>query len=468
VSRPLPADAVGELVGLADATLDAIDADRNSVVAWAIVDTADGSISSRGVARRESGDESGDVIDDAAAAFRIASMTKSFTAAAVLSLRDEGRLALDDTLADLVPDLPPVRHPDPEARPITVRMLLSMGAGIVTDDPWADRHLDIGSAELDEALHRGVVFAARPDESYEYSNLGYGLLGRVVRAVTGAEVQALVSERLLAPLGMASTRWLRPAEGAMTPWIRPNGRWEPDPTWLGDGDIAPMGGLWTTIDDLARWVAFLAGDRPGPLSVATRREMQRAHRYVGTKPLGGRAGASCYGFGLRTLDDPRLGLLAGHAGGLPGWGSNMRWHLRSGFGALALANSTYAPMSELTVRMLDVLNDHDVLRPAWPRAVPDVLVEVARRLAALVEHWDDTTAHDLFADNVDPDRPLELRRADLERRRPEGALRAEVHADESDATATVTIRGDAGEPLVVSFDLAPTLPATIQRLTIGS
>jgi CubicO group peptidase (beta-lactamase class C family) len=466
--RSLPTEVVEALTELTGRTLDRIDPEGRPSISWAIVDTtADGPfpISSRG-------DAFGATAPRPDAIYRIASMTKSYTAAAVLSLRDEGRLRLDDTLADLVPDLPAVAHPDPDAAPITVRMLLSMGSGLATDDAWADRHLDITTPELDDALRRGVVFASRPDEAYEYSNLGYGLLGRVVRAITGNDVQQLVSERFLGPLGLTNTSWHEPIEGAMVGWVRRDGRLQADEHWLGDGDIAPMGGLSTTIVDLARWVRFLAGDPPGASALlrrSTRREMQRAHRAVGVKPLAGRAGASGYGFGVRVLDDPSLGTLVGHAGGLPGWGSNMRWHPASGFAAVALCNATYAPMSELTVRMLDVVHEHGALIAVTPPAPSVEIVDVADRLVRLLERWDDALADALFADNVAQDEALAVRRRHLDAVRPPGAsLRIAIRSHDSDASARLVVTGEGDAELVLDIDLAPIAPARLQSLTIVS
>jgi CubicO group peptidase (beta-lactamase class C family) len=109
--------------------------------------------------------------------YRIASMTKSFTAAIVLWLRDEGAWSLDDPVADHARELAAVRSPE-GSPPITIGQLLSMSSGLATDDAWADRHLDITPAEID---HLRGEFACRPGET-EYSNLAYardrGLLHR--------------------------------------------------------------------------------------------------------------------------------------------------------------------------------------------------------------------------------------------------------------------------------------------------
>ena len=95
---------------------------------------------------------------------------------------------------------------------MTVRHLLTMSSGLATDDAWADRHLDLHDAELDAIVADGVTFAWMPGATFEYSNLGYGILGRVVRNITGSTLQQHVTEHLLQPLGMTRTSW-KPTRG---------------------------------------------------------------------------------------------------------------------------------------------------------------------------------------------------------------------------------------------------------------
>src|ERR1019366_2570972 len=99
---------------------------------------------------------------DAATVFRIASMTKSFTASAVLALRDDGALGLDDPAGAYVPELrdgPPV---SPDAAPISIRHLLTMTAGFPTDDPWGDRQQGLPLEDFAAFLARGVRFNWAP------------------------------------------------------------------------------------------------------------------------------------------------------------------------------------------------------------------------------------------------------------------------------------------------------------------
>lgn len=355
---------------------------------------------------------------DERASFRIASMTKSFTAAVVLALRDEGVWQLDDPIARHAPELASVRGPEGSA-PLTIRQLLSMTAGLATDDAWADRHMDMTAEEIDAIYAAGPTFAHLPNAAYEYSNLGYAMLGRAVQRATGTRVQQHITERLLQPLRMADTDWVRPEHDH---WARPH-RWRDGqivrdwPTPIGDGEIAPMGGLWSTVADLAKWVAWFDSANSTPhqldatgLSAASRREMQRIHTYIGVTTVAGRTGPAGYGFGLNVRDDAAMGKIVAHAGGLPGYGSNMRWFAGRGVGAIALGNSFYAPMSVMTMRMLQILHEHGEVPPLPPVSAPGWEAG-ARRLVALLNAWDHAAAAELFASNVDLDESLPRRAA---------------------------------------------------------
>lgn len=110
--------------------------------------------------------------------FRIASMTKAFTALTVLHLRDEGKLALEAPAEVYVPELGGWRYPTRDAPRIRVRDLLNHTAGFISDDPWGDRQTLLPEAEFTQLLREGASFARTPGTAAEYSNLGYALLGR--------------------------------------------------------------------------------------------------------------------------------------------------------------------------------------------------------------------------------------------------------------------------------------------------
>jgi CubicO group peptidase (beta-lactamase class C family) len=408
--------------------------------------------------------------------FRIASMTKSFTAAAVLMLRDAGALVLDDPIGRYAPEFASLRGPTADSPPVSVRHLLTMSSTLATDDPWGDRHLDITDADLDAVVAGAPLFAACPGTQFEYSNLGYGLLGRVIHRLAGQRPQAFITERLLRPLGMHSTVWeadQAPAGADVVLGVRADGATTEPP--LGDGGLATMGGLWSTVTDLAKWIGFFTDSYPArddaddlPLCRSSRREMQQiatAFEPQAQRGLDGttRTVAGGYGMGLLVSHDP-LGAVVGHAGGLPGYGSNMRW-IRGSLGVIALANKTYSPMTATTARVLEALSAAGVARR--PEVAPtDQLASAGRDLAALINGWTDEAARELFADNVEPDESFESRRrACTALTHRYGPLRvARVEAD-SRTSASVILQHAAGE-LRVTFHVAPT--GRIQRYGLPS
>jgi CubicO group peptidase (beta-lactamase class C family) len=431
-------------------------------VAWGIV--AEGGLAHHGGfgSRRCGGPEDGRTSGgppDADTVFRIASMTKSFTAAAVLLLRDAGALALDDPVADHVPEVAHWSGPTADSPRLTIRHLLTMSAGLPTDDPWADRQQGQGQQEFSAFLRGGVRFAWVPGTTFEYSNLGYAILGRVVAAAAGAEYAEVLGSRLLRPLGLTATV-LRaqdvPQRHLATGHRAVEGGWEPVP-FDGYGAFAPMGGLFSSVRDLARWIAGLLdafpprddAEGPHPLCRATRRELQQEHRAVPPRMLSTSVDApttlhgGAYGYGLLVEHDPLWGPVVGHSGGYPGFGSHMRWHPESGLGVVVLANSTYAPAQPVGARMLAALLTRRAtaipstsaprLPPGGPRVRPQLLpaapapgrpwpetLAACADVEVLLEAWDDGVAERLFASNVGLDEPLDRRRAGLE------AVRARV------------------------------------------
>jgi D-alanyl-D-alanine carboxypeptidase len=113
--------------------------------------------------------------------FRVASLTKSFTATAILMLRDQELINLDSSFVTYIPELFPHQI---EVFEVTVRQLLSMSSGFPTDNDWADRVESWSDEEFNSALEKGFRFDSRPGTRYEYSNLGYALLARIIANVS--------------------------------------------------------------------------------------------------------------------------------------------------------------------------------------------------------------------------------------------------------------------------------------------
>ncbi|QTX05628.1 serine hydrolase domain-containing protein [Agromyces archimandritae] len=436
-------------------------------------------------------------------AFRIASCTKSFTAAALLLLRDRGLVDLDAPITEAVPEfraLPGGAQGTP-----TVRMLASMSGGLPTDDPWADRQESLGRDEFTEVIAAGVRLASIPGTEYEYSNLGYALLGRVIEHAAGEPYRAFVERELLEPLSLSGTGFSVDAvPGPVATGYRRSGdAWVPLP-FSGPGAFSPIGGLFSTVADLARWGGWLAdafhdgGADAGPLSRASRREMQQMHRVqrpAGSRradPTAWRTGTvSGYGYGLNIREDAAHGMVVHHSGGYPGFSANMRWHPASGIGVVAFENATYAGVGEEVVRALDRLIEHfsgvdamahtPATAPAGGGAPastpwridpwPDT-VRLAGRAQQLLAAWNDALADEIFTPNVALDTPY------AERADAIAALLAEVGPLEAGALDAVPI-GDSDSPAHLSWRvpaargelrcdilLAPIAEARIQRFRV--
>jgi serine-type D-Ala-D-Ala carboxypeptidase/endopeptidase len=423
---------------------------------------------------------------DADTVFCISSMTKCFTAAAVLLLRDEGLLALDDPAEEYVSEMRGWAPVTADSARVTVRHLLTMTAGFPSDDPWGDRQQGLPLDDFAALLSGGVSSAWAPDTKFEYSNLGYAILGRLITAVSGLAYPDFVRQRLLNPLGMSHTGYeaaeFAGGDLAVGYQLGPAGWGElpMEPC----GAFAPIGGVFSSVRDLARWVAgFLAVFPPGsvacggdhPLAAASRRQMQLPQVFAGLSPAfpAGTFPLS-YGFGLYVDQDPALGRIVHHPGGYPGFGSHMRWHPATGIGVVAMANSTYATPYPLTVRLLEaaVRQEKAASGPALaPHAGPWPETVAARdAVNRLLRNWDDAEADRLFTPNVAQDVPYSARRRAIERIRE----RLGKFGDDPDRPVEYVspahcrwwLAGDGGATQAQIL-LSPELPPRVQALSLA-
>jgi CubicO group peptidase (beta-lactamase class C family) len=291
--------------------------------------------------------------------YRIGSITKTMTAVLVVLARDEGLLDLDDPLAAHLGD---VGYGD-----VTVRAALAHSSGMQSEPrgPWWERTRG-GDFPALAAANDGSGRVAPAGAWFHYSNLGYGLLGEVVARRFGTPWRALVSERLLQPLGMRTTSYL-PRPGAQPGWsvdhftgVRVH---EP----LTDtGAMAPAGQLWSTLADLVTWGQVLGGARPDVLTPSSLEEMQR--------PV-----TADYGLGLMLGIHPG-GRLVGHNGSMPGFLAALHVDPDSGIGAVALTNATTGiDPRDLAVSLIEGAPDAEDTRPAPWRptvAVPEEASDV--------------------------------------------------------------------------------------------
>lgn len=286
---------------------------------------------------------------------RLGSITKSVTAVAVLQLRDEGLLSLDDPLEAHLPGTP--------AGDRTIGQLLSHTAGLTSESPgqWWERTPGGTLADLGLAPEHLPLGAGR---QFHYSNLGYGLLGELLAALRGRPWGDVLRDRVLTPLGMTRTT-LRPEGLAATGWgVHP---WadvlHAEPEHF-HGTMAPAGQLWSTLADLARFAVFLIGDTGDVLAPTTLEEM--------TQPAGvdsSAEGWSAYGLGLQVLRGGGR-TLVGHGGSMPGFLAGVFVDRAGGDGAVTLRNATSGADGGLVPDLLDLLERHEPAIGGTWRPVP--------------------------------------------------------------------------------------------------
>ena len=288
--------------------------------------------------------------------FRIASMTKAFTALSILKLREDGKLSLDDLAEQYVPEMRGWTYPTRDSPHIRIRDLLTHSAGFVDDNPWGDRQTPLPQEAFTTMLAQGVPFSTAPGSRYEYSNFGYALLGRIIAQVSGMPYRTYVEKSLLTPLGMASSgyevsEW--PLERRALGYRWEDGRWTGEPT-MADGAFGAMGGLQASAGDYARWVAFLLSAWParddveaGPVSRSAVRMLAEGSNFLTIAQRNGKSGptacrqAAAYGFAMRIAQDCDLGLTLAHGGGYPGYGSHVMLMPDYGVGIFVFTNRTY-------------------------------------------------------------------------------------------------------------------------------
>lgn len=358
--------------------------------------------------------------------FRIASMTKSFTAMAILQLRDAGKLSLDDPVEKYVPELRKLRYPTADSPRLTLRHLLTMSPGFPEDNPWGDQQLAISKSRFNEFLQEGIAFSNTPGIAYEYSNYGFAILGRVISRVSGMTYLAYVRRNILDPIGMHSSTLEPqsvPSAQLALGYRREDDQWKLEPQ-LSDGAFGPMGGMLTSLDDLARYVGVFLDAWPArdalttaPLSRASLREMQqmwRARPTVVTRDATGaiQLNAGGYGFGLRISQTCDFDHVVAHSGGLPGFGSQMRWLPEYGVGLIAFGNRTYTGWGGMFDEALAILRRSGALVPRQVQPAP-ALVDARRGVNALIGAWDDALIDRLAAMNLFLDRSKARRKAEF-------------------------------------------------------
>lgn len=412
--------------------------------------------------------------------FRIASMTKAFTALSILSLRDAGKLSLDDYAEKYVPEMRAWKYPTSDSPRIRIRDLLSHVAGFVTDDPWGDRQTPMPEAEFTRLLRTGVPFSRVPDTAHEYSNFGYALLGHIVAQASGMPYRTYVERTILKPLGMTSSgfevgEW--PIERRAIGYRFENGAWKEEPT-MHHGAFGPMGGLQVSANDYAKWIAFLLSAWPprdgpdkGPVKRATVRELAQGLNFVRMTPrYGATARTGCmqgtaYGKGLRVSQDCELGMMLHHGGGYPGYGSHMLLVPEAAIGIFVFTNRTYTGAAGIAWDAMFALDKAGALSFSETPVSPEVAaaLDTARAIYAA---GDVTAAGKSLAMNFLMDRSAADWRGDLVALHAQlGACTGKSEPPHPTGALSSAFRWQCDKGMLDgTILLAPTTPVTIQAL----
>jgi CubicO group peptidase (beta-lactamase class C family) len=237
--------------------------------------------------------------------FDIGSITKQFTAAAILRLEEQGRLRVEDPIGRFFTGVPA------DKQGITLHHLLTHTAGLI-GDLGGDYQVMPRDSVVARALESELQWA--PGTRWDYSNLGYSLLGAIVELASGQPYERYLHEQLFRPAGMAKTGYRIPRWSAaeLAVGYRGSERWGTplDHAWADDGpwwNLRANGGMLSTTGDLYRWHRALLSDVV--LSTASRQKLFTPH--VAENP----EGSSHYGYGWAVFTTPRNTRLIAHNGG---------------------------------------------------------------------------------------------------------------------------------------------------------
>ncbi|GAA4461510.1 serine hydrolase domain-containing protein [Nibrella saemangeumensis] len=411
--------------------------------------------------------------------FRIASMTKSLTMMAILKLRDEGKLRLDDPVQQYIPEMKQMKYLTSDAPLITVRHLMTHSAGFPEDNPWGDRQLADTDAELINLIKGGISTSNVPGVAYEYSNLGFAMLGDIINKVSGKPYQQYITETILKPLGMNDTQWEYtrvPANQLAHGYRWEDNQWKEEPL-LHDGSYGAMGGLITSIEDFSKYMVLHMMAWPprsdadnGPVKRSSVREMQQPWVFSSMNPQfkypGGRVCTmvSAYGYGLRWSRDCQARVYVGHTGGLPGFGSQW-WVLPEyGIGVVTYNNLTYTSGSTVNWAVVDTLIALAGLKPRQLPVSP-VLAQRKAELIQLLPDWANGERSNIFAENFFPDQSVALRRKAVQALYAKAGKILQVGelVPENQLRGHFLIEGEKAN-IDVFFTLTPENPALIQQL----
>ncbi len=407
--------------------------------------------------------------------FRVASMSKSFTSLAILHLRDAGKLKLDDPVEMYIPALKGQGLTN-DAPAITIRHLMSHSAGFPEDNPWGDRQLADSEKDLTDLISGKLSFSNVAGTEYEYSNLGFAMLGYIIHKASGLSYDVYIQKNILNPLGMDATTYeytIIPKDKFAFGYRYINNIWRKEAP-LKDGIYGAMGGMITSIDMFGKYVAMHEAAWPErnekeslPVKRSSIREMHQPARFISLNPSyrfpSGKklALTGSYTYGLRWTIDAENKKNIGHSGGLPGFGSNWQFLPDYGVGVILFANVTYAPTTQINTAVMDTLVQLAKLQPRQTSVSP-ILAKRQQELIKIIPNWENTGV--IFAENFFDDYPIDMLKAESANLFKEVGPIEKVNnmIAENQLRGYCIIECKNGK-LKLTFTLTPENPATIQE-----
>lgn len=314
--------------------------------------------------------------------YRVASITKTFTATAIMQLRDEGKLHLDDPVARHLPEIRSAANPFGDIEQLTIRRLLSHESGLQSEPPDTDWRAARYEGSVERNLARVAEFSTRvpANTQSKYSNLGFQLLGEIVTRRGGTAYVNYIRKNILDPLEMTNSGFEPLGETlASRRATGYAGRFLSDELEL--SSTAPSvwaeGGLWSCVEDLARWVSFQLREDGGPrrgaqvLAGETLREMHKP-RYIGDPDWTTALGLTWWA--VRQHDV----IWIQHSGGLHGFRTNVCFDPVHQVGAIVLINGV-GDATTLSMRLGEIAREA-VLAIAPRIEAPPAMPETYRDL----------------------------------------------------------------------------------------
>lgn len=274
--------------------------------------------------------------------FRIASITKTFTGTAIMQLRDEGLLHLDDPAVEHLPELRAAESPFGPIETVTIRRMLSHESGLMGEPPGTDWSIPNYEGLVERNLGRVAEIGTKipPNVQQKYSNLAYQFLGEIVARTSGIPYVEYIRAAIIEPLGMTGSAF-EPLPEALQSRRATGyaGRFLSDELGLASTlpTIWAEGGLWSCAEDLAKWLSFQFREDGGArkdsqvLAGPSLEEMHKA-RYIGNDDW---TEAWCISWYAARRENV---IWVQHSGGLPGFITNVCFDPKQKVGAIALLN----------------------------------------------------------------------------------------------------------------------------------